>query len=1000
MQLSSPAQQVSTTAGLNLLGIGTGFVGPLGSFSVSAAPPDTNGAVGATQFVEWVNTAFAVFNKTTGAVVSGPFAGNTLWQGFGGGCQTNNDGDPIAQYDKAAGRWIMTQFSEHTTPYLQCIAVSATSDATGSWYRYQFQMPNLPDYPKLGVWPDGYYITFNMFSGSSFVGARVCALDRAAMLSGAAATAQCFQLSAAYDSFLPADLDGGTPPPAGAPNYLLNLAVNSVNLWKFHVDWTVPTNSTFTGPINLAVAPFTEACNGGVCVPQTGTTQQLDSLADRLMYRFAYRNFGDHEALLATHSVGSPSGIRWYELRSPGNAPFVFQQGTFSPDSNYRWMGSIAMDSAGNIAVGYSVSSATMHPAIRYSGRFPSDPLGSLQAETSIFEGPGSQTTTLNRWGDYSGMTVDPIDDCTFWYANEYLPANGTFNWSTRIASFSFPSCVSQAPPSPTPTPSGVPTSTATSVPTVTATSLPTSTPTNLPTNTPSATTVPTTTPTVPPTATQTAPPTATPTLTTATPTLTTAPTATRTVTPSATPTGTAAPSATQTLVPTTTPTPVPTATLTAAPTATLTSAPTATPTGVPTATLTGSPTATASATPAGLSAQQPLLFYRISTLLSGVRYAHTAGSTTEATTQERMPSAGRVQNLSLWCSSAPGGTGTYTFTLRRNGTNTALSCALSSAAQTCQSGAAVDYNAGDLLNLASVPSGTPASAPTCFASAQLSGNGGTPATHPSVVALGYEPPYGPADGNYCGQASNGTWPMTCGETLEGRAVFVAPSAGTLQALSVHLDTPMGTGDSEHYTLRNVTLGTDVGLSCTVSAGAVLCEALTCTSACTVNPGDELVVRFNRTPVTPNEVHARQIVLEVGGTSTWYVTGKTFSASTQYGVPYTAVGTTATAAAHRLPQAARLQGLYAACNVNPSVASTVTVRTGTDISTLTDTGIQCVIPPTGAATCADPADVVDVPAGTYLQFSVTSQGTTDTTKWCTYAVAIGDQPGAPPTPTP
>jgi hypothetical protein len=380
------------------------------------------------------------------------------------------------------------------------------------------------------------------------------------------------------------------------------------------------------------------------------------------------------------------------------------------------------------------------------------------------------------------------------------------------------------------------------------------------------------------------------------------------------------------------------------------------------------------------------------------VRYAHTAGSGTESTTQERMPTAGRLQNLYLWCSAAPGGTGTYTFTLRRNGANTGVSCAVSGTGQTCESGAAVDYNAGDLLNLASMPSGAPVNAPTCYASVQLSGNGGAPASHNSVVALGFEPPIGPNDGSYCGQASYGTLAMACSESQEGRAVFVAPSGGTLEALSVHLDTAVGTGASERFTVRNVTVGADVGLSCVVNAGAAVCEALTCTSQCGVNAGDQLVVRFNRTPVTGHEAHARQIVLEVSAARTWYVTGKTFSASTQYGTPYAAVATTA--AAHRLPQAVRLQGLYAACSANPSVPSTVTVRTGTDITTMADTAIHCVLPPSGAATCADPTDRVDVPAGTYLQFSVTSQGATDATKWCTVGLALGDQPAASPTPTP
>jgi hypothetical protein len=286
---------------------------------------------GATQVVQWVNESFAVFDKTTGALVAGPTRGNAIWSGFGGGCESNNDGDPIVQYDKAAQRWILTQFSVSTTPYLQCVAVSTTSDATGSYNRYAFQYDQFPDYPKLSVWPDAYYITFNMFT-STFQGARVCAYDRAAMLAGGTATQQCFQLSSSFGGLLPSDQDGATAPPAGSPNYLLNFGTNSLNLWKFHVDWTQPANTILTGPTNIPVAAFTLPCRGkaGACVPQPGTRQQLDTLGDRLMYRLAYRNFGDHEALVVNHSVGlgkgknTTVGVRWYELRStpPGSGTF------------------------------------------------------------------------------------------------------------------------------------------------------------------------------------------------------------------------------------------------------------------------------------------------------------------------------------------------------------------------------------------------------------------------------------------------------------------------------------------------------------------------------------------------------------------------------------------------------------------------------------------------------------------------------------------------------
>jgi len=442
---SSASPFVGTTGGLNFAGVGDGDYG----FSPDAAPPDTNGAVGATQYVQWVNESFAVFNKATGALVYGPVAGSTLWRGFGGGCQTNNDGDPIVQYDKLANRWVFTQFSVSTSPYLQCVAVSTTSDATGSYNRYSFSYGSqFPDYPKLGVWPDAYYISFNIFSGNSFSGSKVCAYDRAAMLAGTPATQVCFQLSSSFGGLLPSDLDGTTAPPSGRPNFFLNFGANSLNLWKFHVDFATPGNSTLAGPTGIPVAAFTPACRGGACIPQPNTRQQLDSLADRLMYRLAYRNFGDHESLVVNHSVTvtaskrtSTAGIRWYEIRNPNGTPAVFQQGTYSPDLTYRWMGSIAMDKLGNIAMGYSASSSSVYPSIAMTGRLVSDTPGTMQAENTIYSGAGSQLTNLSRWGDYSAITVDPVDDCTFWYTNEYLKSSGTFNWSTRIASFKFPSC-------------------------------------------------------------------------------------------------------------------------------------------------------------------------------------------------------------------------------------------------------------------------------------------------------------------------------------------------------------------------------------------------------------------------------------------------------------------------------------------------------------------------------------------------------------------------------
>ncbi|HSE12673.1 MAG TPA: hypothetical protein VLB69_08565, partial [Rudaea sp.] len=446
---------LAPTFGSGVMGVGKGFSGPQGAFTVQYAPPDTVGAVGATQYVQVVNTGLAVFDKATKAVVYGPVPTSSLWAGFGGGCQTNNDGDATVVYDKAADRWVISQFSVSTTPYLQCVAVSQTSDATGAYNRYAFSYGNtaFPDYPKTGVWPDGYYTTFNIFNnGTTFGGAKLCAYDRSAMLSGAAATQQCFQLSTSYGGVLPSDLDGSTQPAAGTPNFLMNFGSNSLNLWKFHVDWANTANTSLSGPTNLSVPTFAPACGGGTCIPQGGVSQKLDSLADRLMYRLAYRKFADHDSLVVTHSV-NPNGstknpkqqaaaVRWYEVRNPGTAATVYQASTYKPDSSFRWMGSIAMDKAGNTALGYSVSSGTLKPAARYTGRLATDALNTMQAEASLVEGGGSQTgSNLSRWGDYSAMTVDPVDDCTFWYTTEYLTANGAFNWSTRIGSFKFAGC-------------------------------------------------------------------------------------------------------------------------------------------------------------------------------------------------------------------------------------------------------------------------------------------------------------------------------------------------------------------------------------------------------------------------------------------------------------------------------------------------------------------------------------------------------------------------------
>jgi len=470
--LSFALSALSTNSGLNILGVGNGFTGYTTS---QAVVPDSNVAVGPTQFVQFVNRSFAVFDKSTGAKAYGPASGNTLWQALGAPCDAQTNSDEIVQFDKVAGVWVMLM-PAWTNPDQLCVAVSNTADAantTRNLYVYPVPADLFDDYPKLAVWPDSYYVSYNQGDDNVFVGAAACALDRGAMLTGAAApTMQCFtNIPTSYGALLPGDLDGATPPPAGSPEYFLNFDGNdaSLDLWQFHVDWTTPANSWFgtsstnSSPTNIPVAAFTEACGEtatellyttGACIPQIGTTQKLDSYGDRLMYRLAYRNFGigngngGYEDLVVNHTVtlgtsSSQTGVRWYELQNPGTGFGLYQQGTYAPDSSYRWMGSIAMDHNGDIALGYSVSSATMSPSIRYTGRVPGDALGTMESEIDILSAAsvahGSQTTSY-RWADYSGMSIDPTDDCTFFYTTEYIPTTGS-SWSTRIASFSFQSC-------------------------------------------------------------------------------------------------------------------------------------------------------------------------------------------------------------------------------------------------------------------------------------------------------------------------------------------------------------------------------------------------------------------------------------------------------------------------------------------------------------------------------------------------------------------------------
>ena len=529
-------------------------------------PPDPVGDVGPDHYIQLINssdgTHFVVYSKADGSVLAGP----TTLDSLGTGLCHNGFGDPVVVYDRAADRWLLSEFSSGGST--MCVYVSQTSDPiAGGWFAYQFTAPNFPDYPKYAVWPDAYYVSTNESPGSNVITPAVYALDRDKMLAGLPATFQRFTAPPlpmfSFQDLLPGDVDGAAPPPAGAPAYfirhhddeLLDPGSNDPNedfleIWEFHVDFATPGNSTFTGPTSIPVAEFSsEICGIDFvgCYPQPSGLK-LDPIREVVMYRLVYRNVGDHEALVgnfATDADGEPDdpntnniergGIRWFELRKTGSDPWsLFQEGTFSPDTTARWMGSIAMDGSGNIALAYSATSPTVFPSLRYVGRLADDPVGSLpQGEYTIVDGSASNSSF--RWGDYSDLTVDPTDDCTFYFTGEYSPASA---WRTRLASFRFENC--SAAPTQTPTatvtgtpPTATPTRTATPTITLTATSTATSTRTRTPTPSRTATRTPTNTRTpvesLTPTETSPPMPTATPTAPTFTPTPEVSPTPTLT---------------------------------------------------------------------------------------------------------------------------------------------------------------------------------------------------------------------------------------------------------------------------------------------------------------------------------------------------------------------------------------------------------------------------------------------------------------------------------------
>lgn len=445
-------------------------------------PPDPNGAVGINDYVQIINSEFQIYSKVDGSTVQAATPINSLWVGFGGPCENQDDGDPTIAFDKAFGVWVIQQFTDVAgPPYYDCVAVSTTADPTGSYYRYSFSFPTFPDYPKLGVWPSvfvpnaplgAYTFTANMFSCSprdcatpQYLGPIIGAFNRYALLFNAPTELNFFQeipcqSCTYYPLMLPVDMDGyvySAQPPSNEPAFFMTWDPGGTSLDIATITPCFPDCSTVQPPTAFvsvpaftpyyAVAPQGSLCDssgGARCdIPEaSGDGTELDSLSDRSMYRLAYRNFGTHESVVFDHTVAGANNVaavRWYEIQNPTGTPVVTQVGTFSPDLNYRWMGSTAMDQAGNQAVGYSLSCPTCSPSIVITGRTPNDPAGTLETETNVVSG-SSQVGGLNRWGDYSVMQVDPVDDCTFWYTQEYInSASGTS--STRVTNFNFPGC-------------------------------------------------------------------------------------------------------------------------------------------------------------------------------------------------------------------------------------------------------------------------------------------------------------------------------------------------------------------------------------------------------------------------------------------------------------------------------------------------------------------------------------------------------------------------------
>ncbi|MEI7662672.1 MAG: T9SS type A sorting domain-containing protein [Bacteroidota bacterium] len=421
-----------------------------GSPNISfVVPPDACGAAGPGHYFQIVNFISTIYDKS-GAKLLGPFNSGLIWIGMP---HNSSNGDGIVLYDKNADRWLVSQLSlpdYPNGPFYQMIAVSQTPDPTGSWFRWEYAFNDIPDYPKFGIWHDGYYMSYNRIraGGMPYDGTGAAAFDRAAMLSGdPGARMILFLLNSGEDAYsiMPADCDGDFPA-QGTPEYFLFIQRNYLGVLEFHTDWNSPSNSLYGNYTRIQVSPFLNNLEG---IPQKGTASTLNPINDRLMFRLHFRKFADHQSMVVNHTVdvGSATGIRWYELRRTTENWYVYQQSTYAPDSNSRWMGSIAMDVSGNMAMGYSTSGPDLHPSIRYTGRMAHDPLNQMTiAERSIVQGGGSQTGVWGnggRWGDYSSMAADPVIPRTFWYTQEYYDSTSVSSWKTRITSFSFANVLS-----------------------------------------------------------------------------------------------------------------------------------------------------------------------------------------------------------------------------------------------------------------------------------------------------------------------------------------------------------------------------------------------------------------------------------------------------------------------------------------------------------------------------------------------------------------------------